>query len=96
MPEDAVERTRRAAAVAELEQQSATARKLFDIRTMIGGLFLLYGLLIGAAGLFPTAAGLVKSQGININLWTGLAMLAVAALFLRWVWLRPLKHGTAR
>ncbi|MCI2418155.1 hypothetical protein MOQ72_12020 [Saccharopolyspora sp. K220] len=95
MREDAVERTRHAAAVAELEEQSGTARTLFDVRTVIGGLFLLYGLLIGGAGLFPTEDGLAKSQGININLWTGLAMVVVGALFVLWVWRRPLKHDNA-
>ncbi|CAM03615.1 hypothetical protein A8924_4733 [Saccharopolyspora erythraea NRRL 2338] len=89
MPEDD-----RSASVAELEAQSATAAKLFDVRTVIGGLFLVYGLLIGAAGLFPDEAGLAKSQGININLWTGLAMLVVGGLFVLWLLLRPLRHDT--
>ena len=72
------------------EEQSGTATRLFDIRTVIGALFLVYGLLIGGAGLFDTdAASLVKSQGININLWTGVSMAILGALFLVWWRLRP-------
>lgn len=73
-----------------LERQSGTAARLFDVRTVIGGLFVVYGVLIGGAGLFPTREGLEKSQGVNINLWTGLAMLALGVGFLLWLKLRPL------
>ncbi|PRW63186.1 hypothetical protein [Actinopolyspora mortivallis] len=77
------------------EHPEAVARsgagKLFDVRTVIGGLFVVYGVLVGVAGLFPTEEGLAKAQGININLWTGLAMLVLGGLFLLWVRLRPLE-----
>ncbi|MGJ7906930.1 hypothetical protein ACOQFL_10650 [Actinopolyspora sp. H202] len=77
------------------EQSDAARRersaKLFDVRTVIGGLFVVYGLLVGSAGLFPTEEGLAKAQGVNINLWTGLSMLILGALFLLWVRLRPLE-----
>lgn len=75
--------------------ESRTAATLFDIRTVIGGVFLVYGLLLSGAGMFPTEQGLDKSQGVHINLWTGLAMLAVAAAFLAWMKLRPLNPPTA-
>ncbi|GAB3301496.1 hypothetical protein [Parasphingorhabdus pacifica] len=90
MSEGTVEPVGRQEGVEELEQKSATASSLFDVRTVIGGLFLVYGVLIGGAGLFPTPEGLAKSQGININLWTGLSMLAVGGIFLLWQRLRPL------
>lgn len=77
------------------EEQSGTAATLFDIRTVIGGVFLVYGVLLSGAGMFPTEQGLDKSQGVHINLWTGLAMLAVAAAFLAWVKLRPLNPSSA-
>jgi hypothetical protein len=85
--EGSVPRTER---VAELEQQSATATRLFDVRMVIGGLFVLYGALIGAAGAFATDADIRKAQGVNINLWTGVAMLLLGLLFLLWLKLRPL------
>ncbi|MFJ4945490.1 hypothetical protein ACIP4V_23200 [Streptomyces albidoflavus] len=75
--------------VTELEAKSATAARLFDIRRIIGALFVVYGLIVSAAGIFATDADLEKAQDININLWTGLGMLALGLFFLIWVKLRP-------
>jgi hypothetical protein len=80
--------------VGRLERESGTAARLFDVRTVIGGLFVVYGLLVGAAGIAPSAAALDKAQGVNINLWTGLGMLVLGLAFLLWLRLRPL--GAAR
>jgi hypothetical protein len=80
----------RAARVAELERRSGSADRLFDVRTVVGGLFVCYGLIIGFAGVFASPADLRKAQGVNINLWTGLAMLLVGVLFLLWMRFRPL------
>ncbi|WP_243788481.1 hypothetical protein [Saccharopolyspora gloriosae] len=80
-----------AAEIAEQERKSGTAARLFDVRGVIGGLFVFYGLLIGAAGLFADESALAKAQGININLWTGLAMLLVGGFFLLWLKTRPLR-----
>jgi drug/metabolite transporter (DMT)-like permease len=66
-------------------------KRIFDIRTIIGGLFGLYGIILTVAGLFTGSSDLRKAQDIRINLWTGLAMLVVSAIFLTWVFLRPLK-----
>ena len=71
--------------------QSAAAR-LFDLRTMIGGLFVLYGIMLTVAGLFTSSANLAKASHININLWMGLGMLVLGALFLLWWRLRPLRR----
>lgn len=76
--------------IAEHHRKDTAKAQLFDIRTVIGGLFVLYGVLIGTAGVFTTQQALRKAQGININLWTGVAMLLVGAVFLVWVKLRPL------
>ncbi|MFI6935647.1 hypothetical protein [Streptomyces sp. NPDC050287] len=75
--------------VSELETKSATAARLFDIRRIIGGLFVLYGIIVTIAGLTDDDAAIDKAQGININLWTGLAMLALGVFFLAWLKLRP-------
>ncbi|RRO15671.1 hypothetical protein EIL87_16825 [Saccharopolyspora rhizosphaerae] len=90
-PHQDTEIAHHAAEIADLERQSGTASRLFDVRTVIGALFLVYGVLIGGAGLFPDAAELEKAQGVNINLWTGLSMLVVGGLFLLWLRLRPLR-----
>jgi len=77
-------------AVTELEHKSATAARLFDIRRIIGGVFVVYGIIVTIAGLTVSDANLDKAVGVNINLWTGLGMLALGIFFLAWLWLRPL------
>jgi hypothetical protein len=69
--------------------RSATAT-LFDLRSVIALLFAVYGIVLtiyGAA--FSSPAELEKAGGIDINLWTGIVMLVVAAFFVTWVLLRP-------
>ncbi|OLB77683.1 MAG: hypothetical protein AUI14_15510 [Actinobacteria bacterium 13_2_20CM_2_71_6] len=63
--------------------------RLFDVRRVIGGLFVVYGLIVGGIGLFDSKAQIDKAQGVNINLWAGLCMLALGAFFLIWQWVRP-------
>ncbi|MEU6115775.1 hypothetical protein ABZ840_14775 [Streptomyces sp. NPDC047117] len=75
--------------VEELERKSATAARLFDVRRIIGGLFVLYGVIVTIAGLTASDADLKKAQDININLWTGLGMLILGVVFLLWMKLRP-------
>ncbi|MEU0130993.1 MULTISPECIES: hypothetical protein [unclassified Streptomyces] len=75
--------------VSELERTSATAARLFDIRRIIGGLFVVYGVIVTIAGISPSDADLEKAEGVHINLWTGLAMLALGLFFLIWMKLRP-------
>lgn len=84
MPEDKqIEETE------ETQQRMSAAARLFDIRLIIGGLFVIYGLIVGLQGVFATHAALVKAQGVRINLWTGLGMLVLGLFFLVWRWLRP-------
>jgi xanthine/uracil/vitamin C permease (AzgA family) len=76
---------------AELDaQRSARAANLFDVRRFIGGLFAIYGLILLVLGFGASDADVEKAAGINVNLWTGLAMLIVAAIFIAWALLRPL------
>jgi hypothetical protein len=70
--------------------QSAAA-KLFDIRLLIGGLFVLYGLMLGIAGFFTSDKERAKAADININLWLGIGMFVLGLLFLLWWKLNPLK-----
>ncbi|MER5429231.1 hypothetical protein [Streptomyces sp. NPDC002588] len=94
---EAAERLRRAGyseadvqrEVTELEEKSQTAARIFDLRRIIGGLFVLYGVIVTITGLTDSDAEIDKAQGININLWTGLGMLALGIFFLVWLWLRP-------
>jgi hypothetical protein len=69
----------------------ATRATLFDLRLILAVLFLIYGVIVLLVGITSTSdEDLAKSGGININLWMGLSMLVVAALFGLWVWLRPI------
>ncbi|ANZ38139.1 hypothetical protein BBK82_20820 [Lentzea guizhouensis] len=64
--------------------------RLFDLRLIIAFLFGLYGVVLVVMGLaFTSPADLDKAEGVNINLWAGIAMVAVAALFAAWAMLRP-------
>jgi membrane-bound ClpP family serine protease len=63
---------------------------LFDIRFIIGGLIGLYGVILILLGLFNASDDeLAKGDGLNINLWAGLGMLAVGIAFGVWARLRP-------
>jgi hypothetical protein len=72
------------------EVDHGAARNLFDLRTIIGGLFTLYGVMLTVYGIFDSQADVDKAAGVRINLWTGLGMLALGLSFLLWMRLRPL------
>ena len=75
----------------------SAASQLFDLRTVIAVLFGVYGIILTVMGLFFTGdAELAKAGGIDINLWSGIVMLVVAALFLLWARLRPLVPSSGR
>ena len=76
--------------VSELESKSATAARLFDIRRIIGGLFVVYGVIVTIAGFVASDDDIDKAQGVNINLWTGVGMLLLGLFFLVWLKLRPI------
>ncbi|MGW2690819.1 hypothetical protein [Streptomyces sp. NPDC001296] len=75
--------------VTELEGKSATAARIFDLRRIIGGLFVIYGVIVMIAGFTASDAEIAKAEGVNINLWTGLGMLLLGLFFLVWLKLRP-------
>ena len=80
---------------AEQESRAARAANLFDVRRFIGGLFGLYGLILFVLGIGASDADVEQAAGVNINLWTGLAMLIVAAIFLAWAFTRPVGREMA-
>jgi hypothetical protein len=63
--------------------------KMFDLRTFIGVLFVIFGVLVAIPGLSPSPANLEKAAGINISLWVGGLMLALGIIFLAWLLLSP-------
>ena len=66
------------------------AANLFDLRRIIGALFLVYGVILTILGLTDSQEEIDKAAGVNVNLYTGLAMIAVAILFLLWAFTRPM------
>ena len=78
---------------ADAKNVGSASSKLFDLRLLIGGLFTLYGVMVGGAGLLDSSEDLSKSGGLRINLWAGLGMLTLGLLFLLWAYLRPIQHA---
>ncbi|MEU0882173.1 hypothetical protein ABZ345_26450 [Lentzea sp. NPDC005914] len=70
--------------------------RLFDLRLIIAFLFGLYGVVLVVIGLgFTTDADLEKAEGVNINLWAGIAMAVLSAVFAVWATVRPQFAKTA-
>jgi hypothetical protein len=75
----------------ESEAEAVKLANRFDIRRLIGGVFVLYGLILLALGIFGSHAVKTKAAGININLWTGLGMLIFGGLMIFWALARPVE-----
>jgi hypothetical protein len=73
----------------EDEIRAAQIANRFDIRRIIGGLFVLYGVILAVVGIVGSEEVKNKASGINVNLWTGLAMLVVGGLMIFWALARP-------
>jgi hypothetical protein len=82
-------------AEAETGGREERAANLFDIRRIIGGLFLVYGVVLFVLGLGASDADVQRAAGININLWVGISLLVTAACFITWALLRPLGRELA-
>jgi hypothetical protein len=59
----------------------------FDIRTFVAMLIGLYGVVLLVLGIVQSDDS--TSEGININLWTGIALIIAAACFQAWAMWRP-------
>src|SRR3954453_18919401 len=77
------------------ESHAESAANLFDLRRIIGGVFLAWGVLLTILGLTESDAEIDKAAGININLYAGLGMLVVGIIFLLWAFPRPLGRELA-
>ena len=73
----------------EEEIRAARIANRFDIRRIIGGVFILYGVTLTVVGIFGSDEVKNKAAGVNVNLWTGLAMLVVGGLMIFWALARP-------
>ena len=73
------------------EEQAARAANRFDIRRLIGALFLLYGVILLILGIFGSSHVKNKAAGVNINLWTGIGLIVFAGVMISWALLRPVE-----
>jgi hypothetical protein len=76
--------------VSETTSRTERAANLFDLRRIIGGVFVVWGVLLTILGLTDSEAEANKAAGININLLAGIGMLVVGVIFLAWAFSRPL------
>ena len=77
------------------QRKAERLAKLFDLRSFIGSLFVVYGVIVTVDGLNVSPAEMAKAAGVNLALWTGLIMLAIGVLFVLWTLLAPpeVVHG---
>jgi drug/metabolite transporter (DMT)-like permease len=78
-------------------------RHFFDVRNIIGALLGIYGVVLTVAGFAPGLLGdhaKVSTDnrvdlyvGTDANWWVGLALIAVAIMFISWALLRPIKDS---
>ncbi|GAB48313.1 hypothetical protein [Mobilicoccus pelagius] len=61
---------------------------VFDIRTIIGTLLGIYGIILTAMGLLGDPA-YDRTGGVNANLIAGIALLVAGLVFLAWAKARP-------
>ena len=73
------------------ENEKSAAKRLFDLRWLIAGMFVVYGIVLIITGIFDSKAELAKAAGVRINLWTGIGMLVVGLIFAAWARWRPLR-----
>ena len=65
---------------------------LFDLRWIIAVLMGLFGIVVTLMGIFDSASSTAasgKPVGVNVNLWTGIPMIVLAAAFAVWAAVRP-------
>jgi len=73
------------------EEEATRAANRFDIRRLIGALFMLYGVILLVLGIFGSSHVKNKAAGVNINLWTGIGLILFAVFMIGWALLRPVR-----
>jgi hypothetical protein len=72
------------------EQKTVDSTRRFDLRRILGALFVVYGVIVFVTGFFTIGGSELKmTGGIAINFWTGGAMFVVGLLFFLWDRLAP-------
>jgi hypothetical protein len=73
----------------EDEARAAKIANRFDIRRIIGGLFVLYSIVLIVTGIVGDHSVKNKASGVNVDLYTGIGMLVVGVLMIVWAVTRP-------
>jgi uncharacterized membrane protein len=63
---------------------------LFDIRNIIGLLLLVYGVILLIVSFTTSEAEKARADGVNANLWMGIALSIVGVLMIVWAVTRPI------
>src|SRR3954467_11087888 len=69
----------------EDELRAARIANRFDIRRIIGALFILYGILLTVTGIVGSHAVKKTAAGINIDLYVGMCFIVVGGLVTPWI-----------
>src|SRR3954453_3347703 len=70
-------------------EKMARGARLFDLRRLIGGLFIFYGIVLTIVGIADSHKAITKAAGVHINFWTGIGMLIFGILMVVWALTRP-------
>lgn len=61
----------------------------FDVRVIVGSLMGIYAVILLLMGFFGDQAA-EKTGDVNANIWAGLGLAVISAVFLVWARLRPI------
>lgn len=64
---------------------------LFDVRSIIGALMTLYGIILLLASFGTSDADKAKADGVNANLWVGIVLLVFGIVMIVWAVTRPIE-----
>ena len=65
---------------------------LLDLRAWVAAMFFVFGTMLAVYGaFFADGEDLAKAAGTNLDLWTGVGMIAFAFFFAVWLLVRPLE-----
>ena len=73
-----------------MASESSHKAGLFDIRSIIGLLLGIYGVILVITSFFTSDEQLAKADGVDVNLWAGLGLVVASAVFVAWARLRPI------
>ena len=73
--------------MSDTSNRAERAANLFDLRRIIGGLFVAWGVLLIILGLLDVGE---VDNARNINIYSGIGMLLLGIFFLVWAFTRPL------